>query len=389
MAQTELWHAQLLEPASTIYNIGGYVEIDGPLDRAAFERALRQVIDEADSHHLIFLNTPIGLHQQMSRSDADIPFVDVSTADEPQAAAVRWMKAAMAEPFDLYNGPLYRHALLKIADHRHAWFAAVHHLVSDAFGMSLFVRRVGEAYGARLGAPERPATATPWRDYLRDEINYRDSGAYQKDADYWRDQLKSHPDAATFSGKALARPSELITSIGQRFPLVGEAPRTGGRGDKFHAGRGHPCGGGVPFSHASADSGTSSWAFPCPAAPVLPCVESTDFYPTCAAAARRRSLCALHRPGEASPRTGTAGFAASTVSRRFPAPRLEVGCRCAEPVRYRRQFSAGGRRDRLPGRARPSTHVRPGESRGGRARDPSCEWRQSYARAVRRQPRAL
>ncbi len=228
MAQTELWHAQLLEPASTIYNIGGYVEIDGPLDRAAFERALRQVIDEADSHHLIFLNTPIGLHQQMSRSDADIPFVDVSTADEPQAAAVRWMKAAMAEPFDLYNGPLYRHALLKIADHRHAWFAAVHHLVSDAFGMSLFVRRVGEAYGARLGAPERPATATPWRDYLRDEINYRDSGAYQKDADYWRDQLKSHPDAATFSGKALARPSDVITSIGSVSPsLVKRLERVG------------------------------------------------------------------------------------------------------------------------------------------------------------------
>ena len=219
-AQRDVWHAQLLEPNRSIYNIGGYVAIDGAVDRAAFERALRQVIDEADSLHLMVVDTPAGPRARVNRRHADIPFLDFSTHADADAAALAWMRAEAAKPFDLFAGPLFRHALLKIGDHRYAWFASLHHLVTDAFGMSMFVRRLGAVYGEQLGAPQKFTPATSWRDYLLDEAGYLESDACEHDRVYWREQLESHPDTAALSGRTPARPGEVIVSIARVAPAV-------------------------------------------------------------------------------------------------------------------------------------------------------------------------
>src|SRR5258705_9966825 len=47
-AQLGIWFAQKLSPASPAYNIGEYIEVDGAIDETLFERALAQVIAEAD-----------------------------------------------------------------------------------------------------------------------------------------------------------------------------------------------------------------------------------------------------------------------------------------------------------------------------------------------------
>ena len=219
-AQRDVWHAQLLEPGRPTYNIGGYLAIDGPVDRAALKRAIRQVIDEADSLHLVFMDTPTGPHARMNRRRADIPCLDFSAPADGDAAALAWMRAETAKPFDLFAGPLFRLALLKITDHRYAYFAGVHHLVSDAFGMSMFVRRVGAVYCEELGAPQKFRPATSWPDYLLDEAGYLESNEYERDGIYWREQLESRPDAATLSGKMPAKPGEVIVSIGLVAPAV-------------------------------------------------------------------------------------------------------------------------------------------------------------------------
>ena len=48
-AQLGIWFAQKLDLSSPAYNIGEYLEIDGPVVLPLFERALRQVVSESDS----------------------------------------------------------------------------------------------------------------------------------------------------------------------------------------------------------------------------------------------------------------------------------------------------------------------------------------------------
>ncbi|WP_237577408.1 condensation domain-containing protein, partial [Mycetohabitans sp. B5] len=56
-AQTEIWLAQQLHPGSPIYNIAQYTVIEGVIEPAVFEAALRQVIDEADTLRLQFVDS--------------------------------------------------------------------------------------------------------------------------------------------------------------------------------------------------------------------------------------------------------------------------------------------------------------------------------------------
>ncbi|PPB81040.1 condensation domain-containing protein, partial [Mycetohabitans endofungorum] len=64
-AQTEIWLAQQLHPDSPVYNIAQYTVIDGVIDAAVFEAALRQVIDEADTLRLQFVDSDDGLRQRI------------------------------------------------------------------------------------------------------------------------------------------------------------------------------------------------------------------------------------------------------------------------------------------------------------------------------------
>src|SRR4029079_993842 len=53
-AQLGIWFAQKLDPGSAAYNIVEYIEINGPVVLPLFERALRQVVSEAQSLRLQF-----------------------------------------------------------------------------------------------------------------------------------------------------------------------------------------------------------------------------------------------------------------------------------------------------------------------------------------------
>ena len=67
-AQLGIWFAQQLDRASPLYNIADYLEIHGPIDRDLFERALRQVVAEAEALHARFVDSGSGPQQFFSFS---------------------------------------------------------------------------------------------------------------------------------------------------------------------------------------------------------------------------------------------------------------------------------------------------------------------------------
>ena len=216
VAQLEVWRAQQLAPNSALYNVGGYVEIFGVIEHAPFESALREALSEADSHQLRFAETPEGPRQAFQGfTNVALPFIDVSRGVNSEGEAQRWMRAAMEKPFDLSEGPLFRYALIKVADDRFFWFLVMHHLIVDFFGTVLFLRRVAELYSSRMdGLSRAPAERTSWREFLRDEASYRSSTRHDRDREYWRAQLRDYPEAVTLSGQAPRWPEEAVAAVG-------------------------------------------------------------------------------------------------------------------------------------------------------------------------------
>ncbi|MFB7380841.1 amino acid adenylation domain-containing protein [Kitasatospora purpeofusca] len=223
--QAAIWYAQALDPDSPVYNTGDAVEITGPLDAGLFESALRRTVDEADALSAVVVTR--------DSADADGPdggedadpaprqrltpgrpwtlyHLDLRAEADPEAAAEAWMRADLARPVDLSEGPLFTQALIRLAEDRHWWYQRVHHLAVDAYALTLLTGRVAELYTS-LTAGTRPTDrtfATP-AEVAAEEAAYRAGPEHAADRAYWRDRLAGADAPATLPGGTPAGPAGL------------------------------------------------------------------------------------------------------------------------------------------------------------------------------------
>ncbi|RKZ38594.1 MAG: phenylalanine racemase, partial [Candidatus Parabeggiatoa sp. nov. 3] len=112
--QQDIWFDQILHPEVPLYNIGGYVRIDGPIDQARFEKALNQIIAENDALRII-LHAGENLPTQtfVENVSINLEFHDFSKTENAHELALKWMKQEFVKPFQLYDGLLFQFALCK------------------------------------------------------------------------------------------------------------------------------------------------------------------------------------------------------------------------------------------------------------------------------------
>ncbi|MGA5563326.1 amino acid adenylation domain-containing protein [Streptomyces platensis] len=202
-AQSGMWYAQALDPLSPAQNTAECLEIDGDLDPDVFARALRLVTAEADALRVRVEDTPDGPRQHLLDGvEPPLTVRDLRTADDADATAGEWMRADLAEPFDLTAGPLFRHALFRVGVRRWLWYQCIHHLVMDGFGYSLLVRRTAEVYTA-LARGEEPGPRTFGRlaDLVGQDAAYRASADFTTDRAHWAAAFADRPEAPRLAGR--------------------------------------------------------------------------------------------------------------------------------------------------------------------------------------------
>jgi amino acid adenylation domain-containing protein/non-ribosomal peptide synthase protein (TIGR01720 family) len=220
-AQAGLWFAQQADATNPVYSIAECVRIDGPLDPALFEQVLRQVVAETDALRAVFHADDAGPYQVIvPELEWTLHRVDVSTADDPEAASLRWQRDCAAVPIDLAAGPPFTFALIHLGADRWHWFNRIHHAAVDGYGGSLVAQRAGEIYSAlSAGRPVPPSRFGNLADLVAADAAYRDSEQFARDRDYWGGKFADRPRAATLS--------TLPRSVPQRHEHVTGLPDTG------------------------------------------------------------------------------------------------------------------------------------------------------------------
>ena len=100
--QLGIWFAQQIDPLNAGFNIGEYVEVSGTLDPDLFERALQRVVTESTSLCVRFVEDVGGPRQIIGELPTwSMPFIDLSAAGDPRAAAECWMASDLARPIEL------------------------------------------------------------------------------------------------------------------------------------------------------------------------------------------------------------------------------------------------------------------------------------------------
>ncbi|MFF0000893.1 amino acid adenylation domain-containing protein [Streptomyces avermitilis] len=203
-AQEGIWTGQQLDPDSPAYNTAEYVLIDGPVDTAVFDAALHHVVAETEALNVAFVVDDEGRPWQTDAPAGDWRphTADLTAEPDPHAAALAWIDEDMARPVDLARGPVFGHALLRLAPDQYLWYHRVHHIALDGFGLSLVARRVAQVYTALTAGEPVEAGGFGTLASVRDEERaYRESPRFAKARAYWADRFADRPPVVTPAGR--------------------------------------------------------------------------------------------------------------------------------------------------------------------------------------------
>ncbi|MEV7302410.1 amino acid adenylation domain-containing protein [Streptomyces clavifer] len=204
-AQEGIWTGHHLDTSSPAYNTAEYVVIEGPVDVDLFGAALSRVVEETEALHCVFMTDDDGHPWQVDTAVPrwDIHTADLSEAPDPHAAALAWIDEDVARPVDLTHGPLFGHALFRLAPDRHLWYHRVHHIALDGFGLSLVARRVADLYTGLVTETEPgPSGFGTLASVREEEAAYRTSERYTRDRDHWNGRYADRPEVATPAGRS-------------------------------------------------------------------------------------------------------------------------------------------------------------------------------------------
>src|ERR1043166_109409 len=197
-AQQRLWFLNLLEQGSTAYNMPTGLRLLGNLDGAALERSFTEVVRR---HEVLRTRiesvdgTPVQV--VMPAEAVDLSLVDLrAIADEERAAFVRRMAVEEGQRvFDLSQGRLLRHTLLRLGAEEHVLLLTMHHIVSDGWSMEILTREVSTLYAAYASGQESPLAELPiqYADYAVWQREWLQGEVLEEELGYWRKQLADAP----------------------------------------------------------------------------------------------------------------------------------------------------------------------------------------------------
>jgi amino acid adenylation domain-containing protein len=192
LVQEGVWSFESATPGSSAYNVAEAWWLDGPLDVGALRRSLDELVRRHET-----LRTAIGAKDgkpcQIVFPPKPFPVAVTDLREHVNAAveAERLAGVDARQPFDLTREPLVRCNLFRVGDRRHLFSLNMHHLISDAWSMGVFLSELAALYeSASERLPELPIQYGDFALWQR-EIAQHDS--WQEYLNHWTRQLNGAP----------------------------------------------------------------------------------------------------------------------------------------------------------------------------------------------------
>jgi len=193
--QREIWFDQMLHPSLPLYNVGGYIQIDGTVGPKLFEQAFNLLVQRHDALRTVLVPTSdIPMQTFLEDCPVTVPFHDFSGENDPHQAALGWMQEQFVQPFDLYEKPLCHFALLKIDENCFYAFNKHHHLIIDGWSIHLLNLSVTQIYTQLIRAQTIERVAPSYLAFVQNDRAYIESSLYEVHRQYWIKKYQTLPE---------------------------------------------------------------------------------------------------------------------------------------------------------------------------------------------------
>lgn len=197
-AQQRLWFLDQLESGSAFYNVPAAVRLTGTLNVDALPRALDHLANRHEVLRTSF-SSRNGQPFQIIAPALRLPFdvIDLTEISEPQQEEMvaSYAREWASLHFDLAHGPLVRARLLRLGPTEHVLLFCMHHIIGDAWSITVLVNEWAALYTAFASGRPSPLDELPvqYADYAVWQREWLQGEILAKQLDYWRKQLADAP----------------------------------------------------------------------------------------------------------------------------------------------------------------------------------------------------
>lgn len=186
-AQKSIWDIEKYYENTCINNISGTLTISDKVDVKILEKAINIFIQENDSMRIKICIVKDKPKQYISKYE----YIKLKTKkilnDEMLS---KWENDLVKVPIIVTDNLLFRFEIFKNVDGTGGFNATLHHLICDAWSMSLLIDQIMQNYSNLINKTfEKNEIKYSYIDYIKSEKEYMKSSRYIKDKAYWNSVL--------------------------------------------------------------------------------------------------------------------------------------------------------------------------------------------------------
>ena len=212
-AQARIHDEEALHPGRAFHNMPSAQRLQGALDAARFEAALRAVVLRQPALRTCIGTDPQGQAMQSIAPHVAfaVPTVDLRglPADQREAELADRMQELADRPIDIHLAPMAHAALFQLDDEDHAFVFVPHRLVWDDASFELLQRELAALYAHAAQFPlpvdALPALASTHGDHAEWLAGWMQAPAFDAQLGFWRQ--RAAPASASLPRTDMPRPA--------------------------------------------------------------------------------------------------------------------------------------------------------------------------------------
>jgi amino acid adenylation domain-containing protein len=190
-SQERLWFIDRYE-GSVKYNLPSVLRLQGELNLAGLEFAIKSLVNRHDSLRTIFYEDKGSVYQQiLPENQAAITIRDLQGITKEQDWK-KFVQEIINYPFDLSKDHMIKVDLLRLTPNEHVLVVVMHHIAADAWSVPILIREFVELYNSfnRKRTPNLPSLSLQYSDYALWQRAHLTPEILSDKLEYWKNKLK-------------------------------------------------------------------------------------------------------------------------------------------------------------------------------------------------------
>ena len=197
-AQERFWFMHQLAGNNPAYNVSCALHLKGKLNIKALEASVSEIIRRHEILRTTFptvAGQPIQVIAPFVAMQLDIMVLPPLSESNRMQEMQRLIQQASGHCFDLISQPLMRSQLIRLGEEENLFILIMHHIVSDAWSVGIFMKELSALYEAfNSGKPSPlPELLIQSADFAAWQRTTFSGEILEKQLSYWRKQLAGAP----------------------------------------------------------------------------------------------------------------------------------------------------------------------------------------------------